>query len=239
MTTTTSLPPNHHAHHPGFSGVGGLVAALGFSVGRDPDAALAVDLAAVGPGDRVVDIGCGPGVAVRHAAAAGATSVVGLDPAPVMIRVARLTSAFRRRAGVRYLEGAAEALPLDDASATVVWSLSTVHHWHDLDRGLGRGPPRPRPWWSAAGHRAARGERRHRSRLPRLDRSAGRDVRRTLPVRRVRRRDGRAPPDLAPCRQRPRRWCPLTHPTRAFRNAHAPAAWCTMAWRGGGGGRRR
>ena len=35
-----------------------------------------------------------------------------------------------------YLEGAAEALPLPDHSATVVWSLATVHHWQDLGRGL-------------------------------------------------------------------------------------------------------
>ena len=86
-----ALPPNHHAHHPGFSGVGGLVAALGFNIGRRADAELAVRLTGVGHGDHVVDIGCGPGVAARRAAAAGATEVVGIDPAAVMLNVARLT----------------------------------------------------------------------------------------------------------------------------------------------------
>jgi ubiquinone/menaquinone biosynthesis C-methylase UbiE len=34
------------------------------------------------------------------------------------------------------MHGAAEALPIADGSATVLWSLSTVHHWHDVDTGL-------------------------------------------------------------------------------------------------------
>jgi ubiquinone/menaquinone biosynthesis C-methylase UbiE len=38
--------------------------------------------------------------------------------------------------GVDYRAGAAEALPVDDAAADVVWALATVHHWPDLDAGL-------------------------------------------------------------------------------------------------------
>ncbi len=130
---SSDLSPNHHAHHPGFRGLGGLITALTFTVGRDHDADLAMRLTGVGPGARVVDVGCGPGAAVRRAARSGA-SVVGVDPAPVMLRVARPLT--RDRARVRYLEGTAEALPLPDDSATVLWSIATVHHWHDLDRGL-------------------------------------------------------------------------------------------------------
>ena len=144
MTTSTSAehaarPPNHHAAFPAFAGVGGLVAALSFTVGRGPDAELAIRLTDLGPDDEVIDVGCGPGVAVRRAASTGATSVVGVDPAPVMLRVARaLTWPSRRHPPVvRYLHGAAEALPLPDGSASVVWSLATVHHWRDLDAGLG------------------------------------------------------------------------------------------------------
>jgi ubiquinone/menaquinone biosynthesis C-methylase UbiE len=141
MTSTPTphdvLPPNHHADHPGFAGVGGTLAALAFAIGRRGDAHLVLRLAGVRPGDVVVDIGCGPGVAVRRAAACGASSAVGVDPAAVMLRTARALS--RRRgpgAAVRYLEGAAEALPLPDSSATVAWSLATVHHWGDVDAGL-------------------------------------------------------------------------------------------------------
>lgn len=124
--------PNHHAHYPGFAGASGLVAALSMIVGRDGDADLAMRLGGVERGDVVVDIGCGPGAAARRAARAGA-SVVGIDPAPVMLRVAR---ALTRSRAVRYVEGTAEALPLDDDAASVAWSIACVHHWGDVDAGL-------------------------------------------------------------------------------------------------------
>jgi ubiquinone/menaquinone biosynthesis C-methylase UbiE len=140
MTTSSPprdahLPPNHHALYPAFAGLGGLLAALTFSVGRTADADLAIRLTGTGPGDDVLDVGCGPGVAVRRAARR-ASSVVGVDPAPVMLRVARALGAGRRSPNVRYLEGSAEELPVPDGSASVLWSLATVHHWHDLLAGL-------------------------------------------------------------------------------------------------------
>src|SRR5260370_28657455 len=101
-------------------------------VGREGDARLVARLSGVRPGDVVVDVGCGPGVAARHAARLGA-SVIGVDPAPVMLRVARLLS--RRSDDVRYVEGAAEAVPVADVSASVMWSIATVHHWADVDTG--------------------------------------------------------------------------------------------------------
>lgn len=132
-----ALPPNHHAHFPGFAGLRGLLLALTFSFGRTSDADLAIDLTGAGPGDDVVDVGCGPGTAVRRAAARGVSTVVGVDPAPVMLRVARAWQlASRRRSAARFLEGTAERLPLRDGSASVVWSVATVHHWRDLDTGL-------------------------------------------------------------------------------------------------------
>ena len=66
--------------------------------GRKGDARLAVRLSGMESDDVVVDVGCGPGVAVRYAAQLGAT-VTGVDPAPVMLRVARLLT--RRPAKVR------------------------------------------------------------------------------------------------------------------------------------------
>ncbi len=124
--------PNHHAHHQPFSGVAGLVAALSMVTGRSDSARLAAGLCAVEPDDVLIDIGCGPGAAARHAGRLGA-AVTGVDPAAVMLRVARLLT---RSAKVRYLDGTAEALPVASDSATVVWSIATVHHWQDVDAGL-------------------------------------------------------------------------------------------------------
>jgi ubiquinone/menaquinone biosynthesis C-methylase UbiE len=126
-------PPNHHANYPGFKGATGLVAALSMAFGRKGDAQLAVRLSGMGSGDSVVDVGCGPGVAVRYSTRLGAT-LTGVDPAPVMLRVARLLT--RSSAKVRYITGAAEQIPLPEGSASVVWSIATVHHWSDIDAGL-------------------------------------------------------------------------------------------------------
>jgi ubiquinone/menaquinone biosynthesis C-methylase UbiE len=134
MTTNEQqVVPNHHADHPGFSGPSGLVAALSMLVGRADDARWAADLAGLEPDDVVVDIGCGPGVAARHAARQGAR-VVGVDPAPVMLRVARRTTP--RSLDVRFVDGAAETLPVEGGAASVVWALATAHHWSDVDRAL-------------------------------------------------------------------------------------------------------
>jgi ubiquinone/menaquinone biosynthesis C-methylase UbiE len=130
MSPTPTLPPNHHADHPGFSGLAGVLGAITCLVRRKPDADLAIELTGAGPGDDVVDIGCGPGSAVRRVADRGVASVIGVDPAPVMLRAARLLGKNR------YVLGSAEDLPLPDDSATVVWSLAAVHHWQDIDGGL-------------------------------------------------------------------------------------------------------
>jgi ubiquinone/menaquinone biosynthesis C-methylase UbiE len=124
---------NHHAGQPGFAGVTGLLAGLTMIVGQGAVVRRVADLAAVSAADRVVDIGCGPGSAVREAAHRGAR-VIGVDPAPVMLRLARALT--RDRPGITWAEGTAEDLPEADGSATVVWSLAAVHHWKDATQGL-------------------------------------------------------------------------------------------------------
>src|SRR5215471_2096907 len=118
---THTHAPNHHKDHPGFAGLGGVVAALAMATRHGDDGRLAATLTGVGPLDTVVDVGCGPGGGVRKAAGRGATAI-GIDPAAVMLRVARVLSTGRPR--IRYLEGKAEALPLDDGTATVLWSIA-------------------------------------------------------------------------------------------------------------------
>lgn len=130
------LPPNHHANYRQFGGPFGYVAGLTMIAGRGRDARLAAELASMAPGHHAVDIGCGPGPAVRLAARRGA-SVVGVDPAAPMLRLARLLTRLRPPTGaVDWQLAGAEALPLDDASADACWSIASVHHWPDLDAGL-------------------------------------------------------------------------------------------------------
>lgn len=134
MTTDPASEPNHHAHFPGFAGPAGFLAAASMVPGGAGNARLAERLSDVAAGDAVADIGCGPGTAARHAARVAAT-VTGIDPAPVMLRFARLLTR-RTSHPVRYAEGSAEAVPLPDSSVTVAWSIASVHHWNDLDAGL-------------------------------------------------------------------------------------------------------
>src|SRR5215469_3292472 len=134
MRMTLPSAPNHHAHYPGFTGPVGFVAAVSMMAGGGGNARLAERVSELAASDTVADIGCGPGTAARHAARLGA-SVVGIDPAAVMLRLARLLTRSSAHA-VRYAEGNAEALPLPDSSVSVIWSIASVHHWADLDAGL-------------------------------------------------------------------------------------------------------
>lgn len=92
-----------------------------------------VALAAPSAGTRVLDIGCGPGAAVRRAARAGADAL-GVDPSPAMVRIAERRS--RRHPGASFAAGHAADLPVDDASIDVAWTIAAFHHWPDTDAGL-------------------------------------------------------------------------------------------------------
>ncbi len=89
--------------------------------------------AKVGPGMRVLDVGCGTG-ALTHAAAdlAGSTGeVVGLDPNPEMLAVARAAPGR-----IRWEEGRAEALPYDDARFDAVVSQFAMMFFEDRAAAL-------------------------------------------------------------------------------------------------------
>jgi ubiquinone/menaquinone biosynthesis C-methylase UbiE len=118
-----------------FQGVSGLVCGATMLVGRGSLSRLVAGLAVMGPGDRVLDVGCGPGGAAREAARRGAT-VTGLDPAPVMLRLGRYLSASGSGRNIVFLAGTAEELPVADRAVTVAWAISSVHHWPDVPAGL-------------------------------------------------------------------------------------------------------
>jgi ubiquinone/menaquinone biosynthesis C-methylase UbiE len=89
----------------------------------------------VGPGDRVLDVGCGTGrLAVVLAQRVGPTgSVNGIDPAREMVRRAK---AKARRAGVTatFQQAFAQQLPFADASFDVLTCTLALHHVADQDR---------------------------------------------------------------------------------------------------------
>jgi ubiquinone/menaquinone biosynthesis C-methylase UbiE len=118
-----------------FEGPLGLLGGLAMSVGRGRSARLVADLAEVGPGDRVVDVGCGPGRFLREAAERGAEAV-GVEPSAQMRRVAGWRTPASLRPHVRVVDGTAERLPLEDGGATVASAVASYHHWTDPDAGL-------------------------------------------------------------------------------------------------------
>jgi ubiquinone/menaquinone biosynthesis C-methylase UbiE len=112
-----------------------VVATLSMTVGRGAGARSVADLAAVTAADRVVDIGCGPGTAAREAARRGAT-VTGVEPAALARRLARRITPAHLAERVTWADGRAERLPVADGHATVVWALSSAHHWVDRTAAL-------------------------------------------------------------------------------------------------------
>ena len=96
-----------------------------------------VDCLEVHRHDRVLDVGCGPGLGVACAAGAGAEQVVGVDTSPTMVRLARR----RNRAAVRHgrveiHRADALRLPFTDGAFTKVGSLNSLQFWASPDAGL-------------------------------------------------------------------------------------------------------
>ncbi len=89
-----------------------------------PAAHVVVDCAAPAPGDRVVDVGCGTGNAALVAAERGA-SVIGIDPAPRLLEVARERAAAQEL-DATFALGDAGALPVEDGAATALLSVFGV-----------------------------------------------------------------------------------------------------------------
>lgn len=90
--------------------------------------------AEVGPGDRVLDIGCGTGSLLVTLGRKEPDAVLtGLDPDPAALRRARRKAA---RAGVQVSldRGFADELPYPDASLDRVLSSMMLHHLDPADR---------------------------------------------------------------------------------------------------------
>lgn len=115
------------------SGPGGHVA--GWVMGRCPSNVArnrgAVALLDVAPTDRVIEFGCGPGVALAALASHAARGlVVGVDQSAVMIRQARRRNAAAIAAGrVRLVHAPVERLHLPGGPFDAALAVNTVGFW--------------------------------------------------------------------------------------------------------------
>jgi SAM-dependent methyltransferase len=87
--------------------------------------------AQLAPGRRVLDVACGEGYGCALLAAAGASSVVGVDVDEATVEHAR------KRYGIEALAGDVRALPFEDGTFDLVVSFETIEHVEEPERALG------------------------------------------------------------------------------------------------------
>lgn len=89
-----------------------------------------VDCLEMGPGDRFLDVGCGPGLALAAAAEVTGRAAAGVDTSPAMVRLAR------RRTGGQVVRADAARLPFADGAFTRAGSLNSMQFWPAPERAL-------------------------------------------------------------------------------------------------------
>ncbi len=95
-----------------------------------------VDRLGLAPDDRVLEIGFGPGTAIKLAALQAAY-VSGVDISSDMVRQALHRNRDAVRLGrVELREGSASRLPYPDGSFTVAFEVNSLHHWDDQTQGV-------------------------------------------------------------------------------------------------------
>jgi ubiquinone/menaquinone biosynthesis C-methylase UbiE len=102
-----------------------------------PGAEGLLEAAGVGPGESVLDLGCGTGIVARRAAARVGPGgrVAGLDLNEGMLAVARAASAAARPA-IEWHQGNAAALPFPDGAFDAVLSQLALQFFSDAGRAL-------------------------------------------------------------------------------------------------------
>jgi ubiquinone/menaquinone biosynthesis C-methylase UbiE len=104
----------------------------------DADDRWIVELLDVHPDDRVLDVGCGPGVTVELIAErATAGLVCGIDPSVVMLRQAAGRNADAVRVGrVELHRGGVSAIPYSDAHFPKACAVHSLYFWPSVEAGL-------------------------------------------------------------------------------------------------------
>jgi len=98
---------------------------------------LGLDGVTLDRGAAIVDIGCGTGATLRHASTRVDGPLIGIDPVPRMVEIARERLAAHPAASrIELRVGKASALPVDDDAADVVLAFDSFDHWGDRVAGL-------------------------------------------------------------------------------------------------------
>ncbi|RDH78218.1 class I SAM-dependent methyltransferase [Mycolicibacterium moriokaense] len=96
----------------------------------EPLAKVFTAFAGVDPGDRALDVGCGPGALTAHLRSVGA-DVCAIDPSAPFVDAVK-----ERFPGINACEGTAEELPYDTAAFDVALAQLVVHFMTDPVAGL-------------------------------------------------------------------------------------------------------
>jgi len=84
------------------------------------------------PAPTIVDLGSGPGeLAIELARRLPGARVIGVDPAAAMRDAAARTAMLAGVTTAAFVHGEAGAIPLPDASADLLVSTLSMHHWPD------------------------------------------------------------------------------------------------------------
>ncbi len=103
-------------------------------IGRNPKSNRSItEIASLEPSHVVLDVGCGPGAAVR-AASASVDRAVGVDRSEPMIAIASRRS--KGLPNVEFAAAGAEDLPFPDATFDRVWTIHAFHHWEGRAAGI-------------------------------------------------------------------------------------------------------
>jgi arsenite methyltransferase len=98
-----------------------------------------LDALRIGPGEHILDAGCGTGVVTREVTrrVGPAGRVVGLDPSPLMLSVAReIAEQEGVHAQIEFRVGDVRDLPFDDATFEVIVAITALSHTTDAERAI-------------------------------------------------------------------------------------------------------
>ena len=91
----------------------------------------------LGEGALVVDLGCGPGLlSIELCKLLPSARIIGIDPSPQMLEVARRNADEAGVANYHTRLGAAEHMPLQANSVTLVVTQGSLHEWDRVQEGF-------------------------------------------------------------------------------------------------------